>query len=161
MTPNDLLTTATFAAGYFVKSSSPSATHGSLCGYTIDDLAMDVVEKLLKSAVPLEELTKPYVLRTAYTVALDLKRLNRPILVNCMVPEHSEPTEPLLSFDSVEESIYRNLRESQKDLYTLSIVLGWTDEAAGDYLGISDRSVRRRLVPIKQAIREYLDVSGN
>ena len=161
MTPNELLSTAVDAAGYFVKSSRLSATHGSLCGYTIEDLAMDVVEKILKSEVPLDDLAKTYVIRTAYSVALDLKRLNRPILVNCIVPESNEPQEPLLSYDDTEDSIYSILKESQRDIYTLSIVLGWTDEATGDHLGISDRSVRRKLVPIKQTIKEYLDVHSS
>jgi DNA-directed RNA polymerase specialized sigma24 family protein len=161
MTPNELLETALDAAGYFVKSSNPSATYGYLCGYTIEDLAMDVVVKLLGSKVDLSDLSKTYVIRTAYTVALDIRRLNRPHLVNCSVPEANEPQGPLLSFDDTEESIFGMLPESQKDVYTLSIVLGWTDEATGDYLGISDRSVRRRLVPIKENIRRYLDVNAS
>ena len=158
MTPNELLSTAVDAAGYFVKSSSTSATHGSLCGYTIEDLAMDVVEKILKSEVPLDDLARTYVIRTAYSVALDLKRLNRPILVNCTVPESHEPQEPLLGYYDCEEAIWGILSEEQRDVWGLSVLLGWTDEATGDYLGISDRSVRRKLVPIKQVIKEYLDV---
>lgn len=156
MNHEELLATALDAAGYFVKSSCETQSYQGLSGYTIEDIAMDAVENILFAMVPLEDLSKTYVIKATHNVALNLKRKQHLIVTAKNLPEE---TTPLLSMDNIEDQLYRSLTKEQRDLYTLSIMYGMSDERVGNILEISARTVRRRLVPLKLKIKEYLNGS--
>lgn len=156
MNHQELLDTALDAAGYFVKSSTVSQSYQSLTGYTIEDIAMDAVERILLSQVPLESLSKTYVIKCVYHVALNLKRKHELIITDTQLPED---TTGFYSFDETEAFMHATLGADDLELYTLSIDIGMSDKETGKALNISARTVRRRLLPLKQKIKEYLSGS--
>jgi len=160
MTPEELLDTANDAASYFVKSSNTKVSHRNLQGYTTEDLSMDIVEKILCSALPLEDLTKTYVYKTARSVAIDLIKTNTATTdtVDTKVPEIAVP---LMSFDDVENGLYKYLGSESaddSDVYVAALYLGLSDASVGEHLDVSPRTVRRRVGALKLKIEEHLSV---
>jgi len=153
MTPQELLDQSLVAAGYFVKSSSKSVAYQGLQGYTVEDIGMDAVESILKSKIPLEDISKTYVNTVVYHLALNLKR-RQPIELG-----HTnlvDATEPLLGYEETEAHLLSTLSEAEQDLYTMSISAGMSDVDVAHFLGSSARTVRRRVMELKEKIKEYL-----
>lgn len=156
MNYEELLDTALSASKHYLRTEDTLESHRRLHGYTVEDVSMDTVEKLLKSKIPLDDLAKSYVWLTTKSVFIDLLRKQDPMRDLGTLKEAEEDTEPLFSMDDTELDMLQGLSEEHLELYLLSINEGLSDGNTGVLLGISDRTVRRRLVPLKSKIKEYL-----
>ena len=151
-----LLKEALSAASYFMKTSNPRASYVNISGYTVEDLAMDTIERILKADIHMDDLCKTYVRKAVYHTGISTKRRIQLELSPGDLSENKEPTGPLETVDSREEQLISIFTDDQRDLYFLSAVCGLDDSSVSKALGVSSRTVGRRLALLRPIIREHL-----
>lgn len=154
MEPAKLLDYTLDAAKYFLKTTNTSATYVQLGGDGIEDVAMDAVVKILESNVRPQ--TKTYAIEVVRNVCFD-KMKKRKLDLQSVMELPDTQIIPLESIDSLEAEMLRGLDEEDLELYGLWVTKGHTESEMADVYDVSPRTIRRRLLELKESIMEALD----
>lgn len=154
MTPLELLEYTKDATQYFLKTNDLSATFPALGSYSVEDVAMDSVVKILESSV--HPRTKTYVTEVVRNTCLDLLRRKRITLVEVSPKEADHQLVPLDTLDTSQDTLLSLLSKEDRELYSLRVTQGLTEEPIAAHYGVSTRTIRRRLSELKETLQECL-----
>ena len=154
MEPKALLEYTLDAATYFLKSKDLSATYPNLGGMSAEDVAMDSLVKILESNVRPQ--TKTYVIEVVRNACFDLMRKKKlDILSVSEGPNEIPDTQlvPLETISTVEDLMLDTLDAEDKQLYTLWITQGLTEDQIAASYAVSPRTIRRRLQELRDIVK--------
>lgn len=154
MNTTQLLDYSKASAKYYLSTKGNTEYIQSLNGYTIEDVAMDAVEKVLKSKI--QPRTKTYIAQVVYSVIVDLYRKNNlPLIHNTEEILEAEKVPMLTSedqlgnlkstLDTEDSYLFTSYYESKLNIHDIAVLHG-----------VSERTIKRRLSELNETIQDFL-----
>ncbi len=157
-TPEAIHKAALSSAQSLLRTSDPSLSHGSLQGYTIEDIAQEACIKILApSSHP--NVNTAYVTATVKSVLVDTaKKAQVPLEFPQVLPENTKEFYDLMSLEDIAEDILRFLHGGQKELFTAVYVEGIPLEDLSTHYGLTERTINRKLHELRLRLANLLEL---
>lgn len=149
-----LLQYAMDSASWFLKSNSKNSYIDYLDGYSSEDVAMEALVTILKSKV--NPKSKSYVTQVVLSVVADLSRKGKLPRLSRDSEISQETVIPLLTTDEVLSELREALDAEDLHLFIAAYESNLTIHDIAVLQGVSDRTIKRRLVELSSTINTFL-----
>jgi len=161
LTDAELLDYAIDAASYFLRSNDTQVYHGKYNGLSIEDIAMEAIVKIIEADVSPK--SKTYVIEVVHNTCLNILKKKKLEVSETtkdddgvtVTPKDRRTTE-LSDISNLENFVIGYLDKDDRLLYTLYAVQGLSKENIADTLGVSVRTVHRRIQELRTTIRDII-----
>jgi len=153
MSDQELLAYSLDAASYFLKSNNTHIYHARFNGLSLEDIAQEALLKIVESDV--HPKTKTYVIEVVSNTCLNLLK-RRKLQYEDTSTVTDERKVPMITVDDMEDFLIEHLDDDDRLLYALYAVQGLPQEDIAEVLGVSTRTVHRRVVEMRTTIQDLL-----